>query len=122
MYGPATTFLLIFSVKNNLVKVSCKSDAQKCQNPYFDQVSESTQPLPLPYPNIPPLLHWGGVLGLPRWFAVLFLPMYARGCKGLPGWFGTLFFHICPFDRGGGFLSDLGNGHIDPTHFKKGLS
>ena len=48
--------------------------------------------------------------------------MYARGCKGLPGWFGKLFFHVCPFDReGGGDLSDLGNAHIEPTHFKKGL-
>ena len=80
MYGFTTSFLLIFSVKNNLVKVSCKSDAQKCQNPYFDQVSESTQPLPLPYPNIPTLLHWGGVLGLPRWFAVLF---FTNVCPGM---------------------------------------
>ena len=48
--------------------------------------------------------------------------MYARGCKGLPGWFGTLFFHVCTFDREGGEdLSDLGNAHIEPTHFKKGL-
>ena len=32
------------------------------------------------------------------------------------------FFHVCPFDReGGGDLSDLGNAHIEPTHFKKGL-
>ena len=30
------------------------------------------------------------------------------------------FFHVCPFDRGGGVLSHLGNGHIDPTHFKRG--
>ena len=45
MYGSATSFLLISNVKNDPVKVSCKSDAQKCQNPYFDQVSESTQPL-----------------------------------------------------------------------------
>ena len=48
------------------------------------------------------------------------LPMYARGCKGLPGWFGTLFFHVCPFDREGGG-DNLGNAHIEPTHFKKGL-
>ena len=27
-----------------------KSNAQKCQNPYFDQVSESTQPLLQIYP------------------------------------------------------------------------
>ena len=34
----------------------------------------------------------------------------------------TTFFHVCPFDReGGGDLSDLGNAHIEPTHFKKGL-
>ena len=50
----------------------------------------------------------------------IFSHKFAGGCKGLPGWFGTLFFHVCPFDRGG-VLSDLGNGHIDPTHFKKGL-
>ena len=50
MYGSATSFLLIFSGKNDLVKVSCKSDAQKSQNPYFDQVSESTQPLLQIYP------------------------------------------------------------------------
>ena len=32
------------------------------------------------------------------------------------------FFHVCPFDReGGGDLSDLGNAHIELTHFKKGL-
>ena len=82
MYGSATSFLLIFNVKNDLVKVSCKSDAQKCQNPYFDQVSERCN----------------------------------RACQdGLEP-----FFHVCPFDRGGGVLSDLGNGHIDQTHFKKG--
>ena len=70
MYGSATSFLLIFNVKNDLVKVSCKSDAQKCQNPYFDQVSESTQPLQ----------YWGGVLGLPRWFGVLF---FTNVCPGM---------------------------------------
>ena len=41
-------FLLIFSAKDDPVKVSWKSDAQKCQNqltpPYFDQLSESHQP------------------------------------------------------------------------------
>ena len=32
------------------------------------------------------------------------------------------FFHVCPFDReGGGDISDLGNAHIELTHFKKGL-
>ena len=31
-------------------------------------------------------------------------------------------FHVCPFDReGGGDLSNLGNAHIELTHFKKGL-
>ena len=49
MYGSATSFLLIFNVKNDLVKVSCKSDARKRQNqvtsPYFDQLSERCQPL-----------------------------------------------------------------------------
>ena len=47
---------------------------------------------------------------------------FARRCKGLSRWFGTLFFHVCTFDREGGEdLSDLGNAHIEPTHFKKGL-
>ena len=51
-----------------------------------------------------------------------FFPKFAQGCKGLPGWFGTFFFHIFTFDReGGGDLSDLGNAHIEPTHFKKEL-
>ena len=42
-------FLLIFSARDDLVKVSGKSDAWKCQNqltpPYFDQLSERSQPL-----------------------------------------------------------------------------
>ena len=41
--------LLIFSARDDLVKVSWKSDARKCQNqltpPYFDQLSERHQPL-----------------------------------------------------------------------------
>ena len=88
---------------------------------------------PAPSANIPPLLqYWGGVLGLLRWFGVLFfLPMYTRGCKGLPGWFGfqkkcsklehffSTFVHLT--ERGGEDLSNLGNAHIEPTHFKKGL-
>ena len=44
-------FLLICSARDDLVKVSCKSDARKCQNqvtpPNFDQLSESSQPLSL---------------------------------------------------------------------------
>ena len=48
-YGPEKSFLLIFSARDDLVKVSCKSDARKCQNqltpPYFDQLSEMHQPL-----------------------------------------------------------------------------
>ena len=32
------------------------------------------------------------------------------------------FFYVCPFDRGGvGVLSFLGNAHLEPTYFKKGL-
>ena len=31
-YGHETSFLLIFSARDDLVKVSCKSDARKCQN------------------------------------------------------------------------------------------
>ena len=31
-YGSERSFLLIFSVRDDLVKVSCKSDAWKCQN------------------------------------------------------------------------------------------
>ena len=42
-------FLLIFSAKDDPVKVSWKSDARRCQNqvthPYFDQLGESRQPL-----------------------------------------------------------------------------
>ena len=48
-YGSERSFLVIFSARDNLVKVSWKSDAQKCQNqltpPYFDQLSERSQPL-----------------------------------------------------------------------------
>ena len=93
MYGSATSFLLIFCVKNDLVKVSCKSDAQKCQNPYFDQVSESTQPLLQIYP--PLLQYWGDVLGLPRWFGILFfyqcMPGDVRACQdGLEHFFPRL--------------------------------
>ena len=75
----------------------------------------------LPFPkNIPPFpQYWGREKacndGLEHFFCIN-LP------GGLLGCFGTLFFHVCPFDRAGGVLSDLGNGNIDPTHFKKGLS
>ena len=48
-YGSKRSFLLIFSARDDLVKVSWKSDARKCQNqltpPYFDQLSERSQPL-----------------------------------------------------------------------------
>ena len=48
-YGPERSFLLMFSVKDDLVKVSWELDARKCQNqhtpPYFDQLSERHQPL-----------------------------------------------------------------------------
>ena len=40
--------LLIFSARDNLVKVSWKSDARKCQNqvtPYFDQLRERCESL-----------------------------------------------------------------------------
>ena len=46
-YGSERSFLLIFSARDDLVKVSCKSDAWKCQNqltpPYFDKLSERCQ-------------------------------------------------------------------------------
>ena len=48
-YGSKRGFLLILSARDDLVKVSWKSDAGKCQNqltpPYFDQLSERHQPL-----------------------------------------------------------------------------
>ena len=48
-YGSETSLLLIFSARDDLVKVSWKLDARKCQNqvtsPYFDQLSERCQPL-----------------------------------------------------------------------------
>ena len=48
-YGSVTSCLLIFSARDDLVKVSWNSDAGKCQNqptpPYFDQLSERYQPL-----------------------------------------------------------------------------
>ena len=48
-YGCERSFLLIFSARDDLVKVSWKSDVGKCQNqltpPYFDQLSERHQPL-----------------------------------------------------------------------------
>ena len=46
-YGSKRSFLLIFSARDDLVKVSWKSDVGKCQNqltpPYFDQLSERYQ-------------------------------------------------------------------------------
>ena len=46
---PCLALLLILSARDDLVKVSWKSDAGKCQNqltpPYFDQLSERHQPL-----------------------------------------------------------------------------
>ena len=46
-YGSEKSFLLIFSARDDLVKVSWKSDVGKCQNqltpPYFDQLSERHQ-------------------------------------------------------------------------------
>ena len=46
-YGSETSFLLIFSARDDLVKVSWKSDVGKCQNqltpPYFDQLNERHQ-------------------------------------------------------------------------------
>ena len=48
-YGSERSFLLIFSARDDLVKVSWKLDARKCQNqltpPYFDQLRERHQPL-----------------------------------------------------------------------------
>ena len=48
-YGSERSFLLIISASDDLVKVSWKSDAGKCQNqltpPCFDQLKERHQPL-----------------------------------------------------------------------------
>ena len=48
-YGSETSFLLISSARDDLVKVSWKSDGWKCQNqvtsPFFDKLSERCQPL-----------------------------------------------------------------------------
>ena len=48
-YGPERSLLLIFSARDDLVKVSWKSDARKCQNqvtpPYFDQLRERCESL-----------------------------------------------------------------------------
>ena len=48
-YGSEISFLLVFSAREDLVKVSWKSDARKCQNQvtpfYFDYLSESSMPL-----------------------------------------------------------------------------
>ena len=48
-YGSIKSFLIIFSARDDLVKVSWKSDAGKCRNqqtpPYFDELSERYQPL-----------------------------------------------------------------------------
>jgi len=89
---------------------------------------------PAPLANIPPLLqYWGGVLGLLRWFGVLFfyqcipgdVRAYQDGLdskKSVPNWntFFSTFVHLT--ERGGEDLSNLGNAHIEPTnHFKKGL-
>ena len=57
-YG-SECFLLVFSVRDDMVKVSCKSDAGKSQNqptpPYVDQLSERYQPLSV----------WLGLVGKP---------------------------------------------------------
>ena len=77
----------------------------------------------LPFPkNIPPFpQYWGRVKacndGLEHFFCIN-LPGGERACQdGLEHFFSS-FVRL----TGGGVLSDLGNGHIDPTHFKKGLS
>ena len=48
-YESERSFLVIFSARDDLVKVSWKLDARKCQNqltpPHFDQLSERSQPL-----------------------------------------------------------------------------
>ena len=53
-YGSETNFLLLFSARDDLVKVSWKSSAWKCQNQvipiYFDQLSERSQPLSSNFP------------------------------------------------------------------------
>ena len=52
-------------------------------------------------------------------------PTFAQWCKGLPQWFGALpFSTFARFTEGGGgklLFGYLGNAHIEPTHFKKGL-
>ena len=77
---------------------------------------------PAPLANIPPLLqYWGGVLGLLRWFGVLFfyqcIPGDVRACQGGLEHFFSTFVHLT--ERGG--EDDFGNAHIEPSHFKKGL-
>ena len=48
-YGSVRSYLPEFSARDDLVKVSWKLDARKCQNqptpPFFDQLNESSQPL-----------------------------------------------------------------------------
>ena len=47
-YGSERSFVPISSARDNLVKVSWKSDARKCQNqvtPYFDQLRERCESL-----------------------------------------------------------------------------
>ena len=52
-------------------------------------------------------------------FFCINLPGGVRACQdGLEHFFST-FVHLT--ERGGEDLSDLGNAHIEPTHFKKGL-
>ena len=65
-YGSETSFLLIFGARDDLVKVSWKSDARKCQNqltpPYFDQLSERHQLLFVSY------IYFGKFENIPRSF------------------------------------------------------
>ena len=48
-YGPEISFLLVFSARDDLVKVSWKSDAQKCQNEVTPLTLTSWVKVPSPF-------------------------------------------------------------------------
>ena len=73
----------------------------------------------LPYRHCPK--REGGVVKACQDVLCTLFPTFARGCIGLARMAWGIFFHDRAFDRGGGVKSYLGNVHIEPTHFKKGL-
>ena len=93
-YGSKRSFLLILSAKDDLVKVSWKSDARKYQNhvtpPYFDQLSERCQLL---------WEQWGKLTK--RWFALFAIPITHSICASTFGriafaLFQAVYFRIFP--------------------------